>query len=108
MGASVRSGLASFNIVILCAMCEPAVLADVYGYVDKDGDYHFTDHPKDGRYKLWIKDQGSESSETNARLSDPHIRKASQKFGVDPALIKAVIRVESNFNPRAVSPVGAL
>lgn len=32
------------------------------------------------------------------------ISKWSRVFGVDPALVKAVIRVESNFNPKAVNP----
>ena len=37
----------------------------------------------------------------------PEVRKAAARYRLSPALILAVIEVESNFNPRAVSRVGA-
>jgi soluble lytic murein transglycosylase-like protein len=37
----------------------------------------------------------------------PVIHEASNRYGLPPALIKAVIRVESNFDPGATSPKGA-
>jgi hypothetical protein len=38
---------------------------------------------------------------------EPWVKWASQNHKIPPALIKAVIRVESNFNPSATSPKGA-
>lgn len=38
---------------------------------------------------------------------DKYIKEASTEFGVDKALIRAVIHAESGFNPRAISPKGA-
>lgn len=36
------------------------------------------------------------------------IRQVADRHGVSPALVKAVIRTESNFDPKAVSPTGAV
>jgi soluble lytic murein transglycosylase-like protein len=38
---------------------------------------------------------------------DDQINAAAQKYGIDPALLKGLIRQESNFNPNAQSPAGA-
>ena len=46
-------------------------------------------------------------SHTDTTWLDPIISKASQKYGVDAGLIKAVIKAESGFDSQAVSHAGA-
>ena len=45
---------------------------------------------------------------TDPSKFDSIIKAAAEKFNLDPDLIKAVIRQESNFNPNAVSKAGAM
>ncbi|MBF0242322.1 MAG: lytic transglycosylase domain-containing protein [Desulfamplus sp.] len=95
-------------------------LADIYTYTDKKGVKHFTNVPNSDKYKLFIpegtgriyfnKQQGYFRAATraiNSKAFDPIIEKASIKYGLDRALIKAVISAESAFNAQAVSPKGA-
>ncbi|WP_454722120.1 MULTISPECIES: lytic transglycosylase domain-containing protein [Cupriavidus] len=44
----------------------------------------------------------------NIATVEPIIRQVAQAQNVDPALVKAVMAVESGFNPGAVSPKGAI
>ncbi|RLK45920.1 lytic transglycosylase domain-containing protein [Cupriavidus plantarum] len=44
----------------------------------------------------------------NLKVVDPMIQQIAQAQSVDPALVKAVMAVESGFNPTAVSPKGAI
>ena len=59
-------------------------------------------HPESASGVKSAKAQGDFSS-----WLDPLISEASQKYGVDAGLIKAVIKAESNFNPQAESHAGA-
>jgi len=48
-----------------------------------------------------------EEQSASVNTYDHWIRGASQKYALDPALVKAVIHAESRFDPLAVSPKGA-
>ncbi len=56
-----------------------------------------------------LKKQNSEKIAEKKNLTDIHriIDSVSQQYGVDPMLVKAIVRNESNFDQYAVSPVGA-
>ena len=47
------------------------------------------------------------SSQDNNQRIESAVAMASKKYGVDADLIKAIIKVESNFNPKVVSSAGA-
>jgi len=84
--------------------------ADIYKYVDEDGVLHLTNVPSvpNAKYVLILKEKRVHfKSDIDINKYDHIIAKAAKKYKVDEALIKAIIKAESNFNHEAVSPVGA-
>jgi soluble lytic murein transglycosylase-like protein len=81
---------------------------EIYKYVDGDGVLHLTNVPN-GRYNLVLKEGWVPFHLDSANLEkyDPLIWRAAEKYNVNYALVKAVIKAESNFNPRAISNAGA-
>jgi soluble lytic murein transglycosylase-like protein len=105
-------------LMLAMTLCGSAgsVRADVYSFVAEDGSTHFSDSPNDPRYQLLLRvapDAAPEAvaTATNIRSSKSfasEVEAAAQSSQVEAALLHAVIAVESNYNPRAVSRKGAL
>jgi hypothetical protein len=118
---------------LLFAALLPAARAEVWGFVDDNGVAHFAPEKMDERYELFFR--GGESFDTSSGVPTPravavptvphkliaffeispsykqvkhHLREASKTHGIDYELLKALIATESGFDPRAVSPKGAV
>ncbi len=80
----------------------------LYVYIDEDGNYHFSTKKVNEKYrriKLWKNKTFVRDLE--AGKYDDFIVSMGRKYHLDPPLIKAVIRAESAWNPRAISRAGA-
>jgi len=82
-------------------------LAAIYYQIDQNGVAHFTNAPTEPGYRLF--QPGALPAGT--RLTPSSVEQLIEAFAaehdLDPDLIRAVIRAESNFNPKAVSRKGA-
>ncbi len=113
--------------LIIFLILQPAGLfADIYKYIDDNGTICFTDSPPKGKkakpvYSKRYKEtreknntyNGSSVILTSAKksLSPAYQRLAyeiANEYSLDPALIRAVITAESNWDPFAVSKKGAM
>lgn len=111
---TIEKMLLKVFIVIALFLIPVHGLCGIYGYVDEQGVYHFTNIKPVGKknYQVVIPDKPSSYTPLYSRTIDSDrydslIKQHSFNHGVDPTLVKAVMKAESNFNPLAVSNKGA-
>ena len=103
--------------VLISVLALPlSVMSEIYIYQGSDGEKLVSDRPVPGYTLLTKRDTMTDVGHILAdRHTEPgsrdqfkaHIRAASDRYRVEPALIEAVIQVESSFRPDAVSSAGA-
>ena len=100
-------------LVWLCPVSS-AEADGAFRLVDEEGVTHITDTPTDPRYRQISGFSGTSSGWLRVPSGAPvgpafgrEIRETAERYGVSPALVEAVIRTESAFNPWAVSRKGA-
>jgi len=95
-------------ILVLGAILLPGnLLAALYTYVDEIGVQHFTNVPTNPRYRMVERNTFSPLLSRLISKYDEDIQIVSKQFGIDPALVRCIIGVESGFNPLAISVKGA-
>ncbi|MBI5574787.1 MAG: lytic transglycosylase domain-containing protein [Deltaproteobacteria bacterium] len=99
-------------LIISLAVCPTVLWADIYRFVDGDGVVHFTNTQYDGKYELYLREgikepPASPRSEASSGWMMDYADRYSRAHNLSPALVKAIIRAESNGNRFAVSRKGA-
>jgi len=105
--------LRALFVATLLAVVHPAPAgAEMYKLTAPDGTQHYTNAPTDPRYQRmgfpsgtaagWLRLPQAESGQYQSEIKD-----AADRYQVPIKLVSAVIRAESGFNARAVSPKGA-
>ena len=108
----------SYFFVLAATVLPGLAHADIFAFTDSNGVPHFSNVPSDARFKLLIaappEAAGSVAQQHSvdwlARSAkyDQAIAGAAKANTIQAALVRAVIVVESGFNPRAVSKKGAV
>ena len=95
--------VASMAVLVMAGLGHAAV----YYHIDEEGVYHFTNAPTKPYFRI-LPAFGlpRDVNLTSGPYADL-INRTAREHGIEPGLIKAIIRVESNFNPGAVSRKGA-
>lgn len=118
----VRARTLALLAVLVAAA--PGASADIYSFTDKDGTVHFTNLRPGGRdkgkYKIYMRTPEQRMARpgvvpVGARSKDParysrydtSIVEAARTHSIPEAFVRAVIRVESDYNPDVVSVAGA-
>jgi len=102
--------LRQLTLLFLVFLPIEAFSMQIYQYTDASGMTHFTNVPTNSRYqrRKWkIYSAHTLTKKQRRAQYDAFINDEAMAQGIAPALIKAMIRVESDFNSEAVSSAGA-
>ena len=105
--------LRALFVATLLAVVHPAPAgAEMYKLTAPDGTQHYTNAPTDPRYQRMGFPSGTAAGflrlpQAESGQYQSEIKDAADRYQVPIKLVSAVIRAESGFNARAVSPKGA-
>ena len=102
------------RVFILSFLLWPAVSgADIFRYVDGDGVIHYSNTQPDRKFTLYLREapkaapRAPASSLPGASWMNGYVDRFSRANDLPPALVRAIIKAESNWQRDAVSRKGA-
>jgi soluble lytic murein transglycosylase-like protein len=103
-------GMLIYACLLILLVATSTAHGDIYRYIDENGVMHFTNTPTSSshQYQLFIKERPKPTASHSTSQYDHLIADASKRYGVSIPLLKAIIRAESGFDPKAVSRKGAM
>jgi soluble lytic murein transglycosylase-like protein len=117
---TIVTGYVALVGAVCLALVAPAAEADVWRFVDRDGVVHLSDRPMGPGSELLVRGKRGFKSggkahrspsrhlEENQRRYTHLIDRVARELSLDRNLIHAVVRVESAYDPQAVSRAGAV
>lgn len=82
--------------------------AEIYQYTDESGTVHLSNVPADPRYRRVSPPPHRRHPRLAPAEIDRLVARHARRHDLPPALLRAVIKTESDFNPVAVSRAGAI
>jgi soluble lytic murein transglycosylase len=89
-------------IALFLGPCSGGVEAVIYEYVDPEGVIHFTNVPTHSAFRPFS-GLGRSATADYGNL----IKETASRYGLEPSLVQAIVKAESDFDERAVSHKGA-
>jgi soluble lytic murein transglycosylase-like protein len=103
-----HAGVLLTGLTLLSPLLPVGAAAEIYQYIGPNGTIALTNVPSDARYRRIEVESARFHAFLSERELEPVIKRHSSQQQLHPALIRAVIKAESNFDPRAVSRAGAI
>ncbi|NOZ25603.1 MAG: lytic transglycosylase domain-containing protein [Nitrospirae bacterium] len=107
-------------LTVVVLLIPRSAFAEIYRYIDENGNEYYTNTPMHKDAELIIKEDKAPAfsgtdgtayeyrSEASIEEYKVIAEKTAKRYALDPDLVKAVIEMESGWNPRAVSSRGAI
>ncbi len=101
-------------LITFLGICPILAHADIYRYEDDEGVVHFSNTPYGNNYSLYLREGAKELPPVDPAVplrSDwmmKYVDASARNHGLSPALVRAVLKAESNGRRKAVSRKGAL